>query len=128
LISDTSSLQHSAPSIREGLLATIPAVACHEDLPVLCRHYKETFCFISTFEWCATDRRHKYLLTVCPVNEVGLFLVAFLFPLKPSISKANCAAMLCQSGLTILLVGVVSDRALMSGGLSHQPGEVSPHN
>ncbi len=59
-------------------------------------HYQETFCFISTFKWCAADRSHKNRLTVCLVNKVGLFLVAFLFPLIPSISKANCAAMLPQ--------------------------------
>ncbi len=57
-------------------------------------HYQETFCFISTFEWCAAERSHKYRLIIGPMNEVGLLLVTFLFPLKPSISKANCAAML----------------------------------
>lgn len=53
------------------------------------RHYQKTFSFITTFKWCAADRSHEYWLAVGPVNEVRLFLVAFLLPLKPSIRKTD---------------------------------------
>jgi hypothetical protein len=53
------------------------------------RHYQETLCFITTFERRATDRRHKYWLSVGAVNEVGLFLVAFRTTDRQSISPGR---------------------------------------
>jgi hypothetical protein len=52
--------------------------------------------FIAALKWCAADRCHKYWLAVGTVNEVGLFLVAFLLPFEPSICKADRLAMLPQ--------------------------------
>jgi hypothetical protein len=53
-------------------------------------YYQESFSFISTFEWCAADRRHEYRLAIGSMNEVGLLFVCFLFPFIPAISKTNC--------------------------------------
>ncbi|EHC73829.1 hypothetical protein LTSEMIS_1499, partial [Salmonella enterica subsp. enterica serovar Mississippi str. A4-633] len=39
---------------------------------------QESFGIITAFERYAADRRHEYWLAVSPVDEVWLFLVAFL--------------------------------------------------
>ena len=89
-------LQHPVSSIRVRLSVAVPAVAYREYLSALYRrrHYQKSFSFISTLKWCAANRRHEYRLTIGPMNEVGLFRVAFLFPFVLAISKTNCPAML----------------------------------
>ena len=60
-----------------------------------CRsHNQEPLGIISAFERYAADRRHEYRLFVVPVNEIRLLLVAFLLPLKPTISKHDSPTML----------------------------------
>lgn len=61
------------------------------------------------------------------MNEVGLFLVAFLFPLEPSIRKADCPAMLPQrlehtAGVRRL------DTRVNQWGFIPPPGRVAPEN
>ncbi|VUS50019.1 hypothetical protein SB6417_01975 [Klebsiella pasteurii] len=59
-----------------------------------CSHYQKSFSFIAAFKRYAAERRHKNGLAVFPVDEVGLLLVAFLFPFKPTISETDSPAML----------------------------------
>ncbi len=99
-----------------------PSVVNVDQSFVSCRrYYQKAFCIIAALEWCTADRRHENGLAICPVNKVGLFLVAFLFHSNHPSAK-QIARPCCQRGLNILLVAAVSTRALISGGLSHHPG------
>jgi hypothetical protein len=96
------------------------------DQAFVCRsgHYQKPFSFVTAFEWCTSDRRHKYWLAIGAVDEIWLLLVAFLFP-KPAIGKADSTPMLPE-GLNILLVAAVSTRAFISGWLIPPPGCIAP--
>ncbi|CAM8068015.1 Uncharacterised protein [Klebsiella pneumoniae] len=66
------------------------------DQPLIGRsgHNQKSLCFISALERDATNSRQEDGLAVFTVNEVRLFLVAFLFPFKPAVCKTNCSPVL----------------------------------
>ena len=89
------------------------------------RHYQKSFRFIDAFERSAADRRHENGLAVGPVNEVGLFLVAFLLPFEPSICKADRPAMLPQR-FKHSIGGRSFDARVNQWRLIPPPGRVAP--
>ncbi|SUQ55417.1 Uncharacterised protein [Raoultella terrigena] len=58
------------------------------------RNNQKAFRFVAALKGCTADRGHKYWLAIFAVYEVGLLLIAFLYPLEPAVSKTNRPAML----------------------------------
>ncbi|SXC99349.1 Uncharacterised protein [Klebsiella quasipneumoniae] len=105
-----------------------PAVV-NIDQPLIGRsgQYQKSFGFVTALKRHAADRCHEYWQTISTMNEIGLLLVSFSLPFKPSIGKADRSTVLPQ-GFKHPAVGCGLNPGINQGRFIPPPWRVTPVN